>query len=78
MSDHMRNELSVKCFCSVHPNEVLRFSTDSKMGASSAMEVNAKILIHPCSVCEKGRSDAAKAISTLLDFQESYKAESKK
>lgn len=51
--DAMRSKLEVKFFCSKHTENELTFSTESRIGASSAYEINAKILIHPCSRCER-------------------------
>lgn len=51
--DDFRTKAEVKLFCAKHPKQELRFSGDSKVGASSAYEINLKIVVHPCWECER-------------------------
>ena len=63
--DDMRNKMDVKMYCAKHPDTELNFSTESKVGASSAYEINIKILIHPCSTCENEVNKIKNAISVF-------------
>lgn len=65
--DEMRNKLDVKMHCAKHPDTELTFSTDSKIGASSAYEINVKILVHPCRECENEIKKIKDAISLFSD-----------
>ena len=64
--DEMRSKLEVKFYCSKHIENELTFSTDSKIGASSAYEINAKILIHPCSRCRQEFERIENAAKVLM------------
>ena len=66
--DFYREKLEVKMFCSKHPKNELKFSTDSRIGASSAYEINAKILIHPCSMCRMEIESIENAVSVLMSL----------
>ena len=63
--DDMRNKMDVKMYCAKHPDTELNFSSDSKVGASSANEINVKILIHPCKKCQNELDRMKDAISVL-------------
>ena len=63
--DDMRNKLDVKMYCAKHPDMELNFSPDSIVGASSAYEINVKILIHPCRKCENEVNRIKDAISVF-------------
>jgi hypothetical protein len=65
--DALRNKMDVKFYCSKHPRNELTFSTDlTKVGASSAYEVNVKLVIHPCSRCRQELERMQKAVDVLL------------
>lgn len=67
--DLMRNKLGLKLYCSKHPESELRFSTDlSKIGASSAYEINVKIVVHPCDECRKEMERIESAIGVLMSI----------
>jgi hypothetical protein len=68
--DDLRNKMDVKFYCSKHPENELTFSTDlSKVGASSAYEVNVKIVIHPCHRCRHEVERIENAVSVLLSVK---------
>ena len=68
--DSTRNKLDFEMYCSKHPGQRLNFSTElSKIGASSAYEVNIKIVVHPCEICQNEVDSIKHAIGTLLSFQ---------
>jgi hypothetical protein len=68
--DDFRNKMDVKFYCSKHPENELTFSTDlSKIGASSAYEVNVKIVIHPCHRCRHEIELIENAVSVLLSVK---------
>jgi hypothetical protein len=68
--DSMRNKMDVKFYCSKHPENELNFSSDlSKVGASSAYEVNVKIVIHPCSRCQQEVERIENAVGVLLSVR---------
>ena len=64
--DTMRSKLEVKFYCSIHTENELNFSTSSKIGASSAYEINAKILVHPCSRCRQEAEKIENAARVLM------------
>lgn len=73
MENLMRNKLDFSMYCSVHPNEKLTFDSSlSKVGASSAFELNIKIVVSPCSLCKKEHEKVTDAIEVL------FKANNKK
>jgi hypothetical protein len=68
--DALRNKMDVKFYCSKHPENELTFSTDlTKVGASSAYEVNVKIVIHPCSRCRQEVERIENAVDVLLSVK---------
>lgn len=70
--DSMRNKMDVKFYCSKHPENELTFSSDlSKVGASSAYEVNVKIVIPPCSRCQQEVERIENAVGVLLSVKNS-------
>lgn len=67
--DSMRNKVDMKFYCSKHPETELNFSTDlSKIGASSAHEINIKIVIHPCERCQQEIDKIKNAISLIVNI----------
>ena len=67
--DSARNKLDFEMYCSKHPKQRLNFSTElSKIGASSAYEVNIKIVVHPCEICQNEVDNVKNAVSTLFSF----------
>ena len=64
--DSIRSKLEVKFYCSKHTENELNFSTSSKIGASSAYEINAKILVHPCSRCRQEFERIENAVKVLM------------
>ena len=68
--DSMRNKMDVKFYCAKHPETELNFSSDlSKVGASSAYEVNIKIVIHPCVRCRQEVERIEDAVDVLLSVK---------
>ena len=66
-TDALRTKLDVKFYCSKHPNNELNFSSNlSKIGANSAFEINAKITIHPCSMCRSEKEKIEDAVKLLM------------
>ena len=68
MEDWRRSKLEVKMYCAKHPDTELNFSPNSKIGASSAYEINAKILIHPCRRCEDEVNRIKEAVGVFQMF----------
>jgi hypothetical protein len=65
--DSMRDKLDFQLYCSNHPNERLNFSSQlSSIGASSAYEVNLKLVVHPCPKCQYEIDKITNAVSVLI------------
>jgi len=66
-NDNHRNKMDVKFYCSKHPENELNLSSElSRVGASSAYEVNVKIVVHPCSKCQQEVDRIKNAIGVLM------------
>jgi hypothetical protein len=65
--DSQRSKMDVKFYCSKHPENELTFSSDlSKVGANSMLEMNVKIVIHPCGKCQREFDNVKNAVSVLI------------
>jgi len=68
--DDSRNKLDLTLYCSKHPKQTLRMSTElSKVGASSAYEVNLKVFVHPCMECQQELNTLKWVIRTIKEVQ---------
>ena len=71
--DALRNKMDVKFYCSKHPRTELTFSTYlTKVGASSADEVNVKLVIHPCSRCSQELERMKNGVQFLLSVKNGW------
>lgn len=63
-----RSNFNVKLFCAKHPDQPLFFAHEgSEIGADSAYEIHAKIMVQPCSSCKSEMHDIKWAIRKLLE-----------
>ena len=67
--DWSRNKLDFRLHCFKHPNQALTMTSNSNIGASSAMEVNIHILVHPCQICTRESDDIKDAVILLMDVK---------
>ena len=63
--DSQRERLEFALYCSKHVNTRINISTNSRVGFSSAMEANIKIIVHPCEVCEHEVNKIKNAVKLL-------------
>lgn len=67
INDSMRDRLDLSLHCSRHPIIRLNMSPGlSKMGASSAYEVNMRIMVHPCHMCDREYEMLKDSIQVIL------------
>ena len=65
--DRFRKKADFRLYCSVHPQQELLFSGKmSRVGASSAYEINIGISDHPCELCKAEADKIKNAVSTLI------------
>jgi len=70
IGDSLRNKMDVKFYCSKHPDTQLNFSHSlSRIGAHSACEVDVKIVVHPCEMCQMEVERIEDAVSVLLSVK---------
>jgi hypothetical protein len=70
--DALRSKMDLKFYCSKHPDIELKFSTDlSKVGASSAHQLNIKIVVHPCEQCQREHERITDALDVLMSVKNS-------
>ena len=70
--DALRSKMDLKFYCSKHSDTELKFSTDlSKVGASSAHQLNVKIVVHPCEQCRREYERITDAVDVLMSVKNS-------
>jgi hypothetical protein len=64
--DDLRDKMDFSLYCSEHPEEKLKYSAQlSRVGASSAYEVNIKIRVHQCRLCKRKLEDVKNALGVF-------------
>ena len=70
-NDSMRDKLDLSLYCSIHRDERLNMSSEfSKVGGSSAYEVNLKVMVKPCRLCQGEFQRFKNAVSIVIRDKE--------
>lgn len=72
--DNSRTQIKMELRCSKHPDQKLYLSSSgSKVGASSAYELNPTIMVHPCASCEMEHNSLRSSVMELMITAEGLK-----